>query len=54
MDQDLSTMTQIMHQKDADLAKAEPPVLDAEGKKLAENKRFTLDQHEDVNLDPLR
>lgn len=54
MGQNLSTMTQIMNQKDADLAKAETPALDAEGKRLAEHKPFTIDQHEDVNLDPLR
>ena len=47
-------MSTIMRQKDVDLAKAEPPALDAEGKRLAEHKPFTIDQHEDINLDPLR
>lgn len=49
----LKTMTQIMDQKDADIARTGQPQLDPETKKLAERKRFTFDVIT-VPVDPLR
>lgn len=49
----LQIMTQIMDQKDADIARTGQPQLDPETKKLAEQKRFTFDVI-NVPVDPLR
>lgn len=49
----LEIMSQIMSQKDKDIAANGQPVLDAETKVLAENKRFTFDVIA-IPSDPLR
>lgn len=49
----LNTMTQIMEQKNRDIARDGQPQLDPETKELAENKRFTFDVIA-VPVDPLR
>lgn len=49
----LKTMSQIMDQKDMDIARNGQPVLDPETKRLAEKKRFTFDVIS-VPVDPLR
>ena len=54
MDQNLNTMTQIMTQKEIDIASEERLTLDSEGRVLAEHKQFTIDQLEEISLDPLR
>ena len=53
MTRDLETMADIMDQKDRDLDTEELMPLDPEGKKLAEQKRFTFDIIA-VPSDPLR
>lgn len=53
MDKDLNTMAVIQNQKAKDMAKDAQQPLDAEGRELAEKKRWTLDIPE-VKLDPLR
>lgn len=49
----LDIMTQIMAQKDADIAAQGQPALDAETRELAESKRFTFDVIT-IPTDPLR
>lgn len=49
----LQIMTQIMDQKDVDIAKTGQPQLDPETLRLAEQKRFTFDVI-NVPVDPLR
>jgi len=53
MERELETMKVIMEEKEKDISKKEIPPLDAEGKKLAEHKRFTFDVI-DSPTDPLR
>lgn len=53
MNDNLMVMTQIMEQKDRDLAAAGAPALDPETLTLAEGKRFTFDVIS-VPVDPLR
>ena len=49
----LDIMTIIQNEKAAEFTAKENPALDAEGKKLAEHKRFTFDVT-NVEVDPLR
>lgn len=53
MNRDLDTMAAIQAEKAKDIGAAEQLPLDAEGKALAEGKRFTLDVVE-TPADPLR
>ena len=53
MTRDLDTMAQIMEQKERDIEREGQPPLDPEGKRLAEEKRFTFDVI-DTPSDPLR
>lgn len=53
MTRDLDTMAQIMGQKERDIDREGQPPLDPEGKRLAEEKRFTFDII-DTPADPLR
>ena len=50
---DLETMAAIQAEKAKDIAAAGQPSLDAEGRELAEGKRFTFDVVE-TPVDPLR
>ena len=49
----LNTMSDIMKEKQNDIAKSEQVPLDEEGKELAKRKRWTLDIPE-IKSDPLR
>lgn len=53
MTRDLDVMTAIQKQKARDIRGKELQPLDAEGKKLAEHKRYTFDIV-DLPTDPLR
>lgn len=53
MERDLQIMTEILEEKDKELAHQELIPLNAEGKRLGEHKRFTFDVI-DTPADPLR
>lgn len=53
MERNIETMDTIQRQKERDLENKELQPMDAEGRKMAEHKRFTFDVI-DVPTDPLR
>lgn len=53
MERDLDIMAGIQAEKNKEIDREEPHPLDPEGKRLAENKRFTFDVI-DTPVDPLR
>lgn len=53
MSKDISVIDTIQNQKEKDIAKRGQPVLDPEGIKVAEEKRYTIDIV-DAPIDPLR
>lgn len=53
MSERLNTMSNIMNEKQNDIARSEQVPLDEEGEELAKRKRWTLDIPE-IKNDPLR
>lgn len=55
MTRDIRTMAAIQAEREKAIARGEQPELDAEGERMAENKRMTFDMPINVaKVDPLR